>query len=116
MGGPDRDGRAAGAEGAAGPGNAEDVEEVGATASPELPELPRPSKMSELPDVAHPADDSELPDSVSEAELDTDRLRRRAAFLRDLAEAKELRARVSPRRTRVARLREALRRATYRNL
>lgn len=44
-----------------------------------------------------------------------ERLRRRAAFLRELAEARELRARVSPRRTRLARLREALRRATYRN-
>lgn len=51
----------------------------------------------------------------SENQNQTDRLRRRAAFLRDLAEAKELRARVRPRRTRVARLREALRRATYRN-
>ncbi len=49
------------------------------------------------------------------AESQSERLRRRAAFLRDLAEAKELRARVSPRRARVARLREALRRATYRS-
>jgi hypothetical protein len=43
-----------------------------------------------------------------------ERLRRRAAFLRDLAEAKELRARIRPRRTRLARLRDALRRSTYR--
>jgi hypothetical protein len=50
-------------------------------------------------------------DQVDESQ--TERLRRRAAFLRDLAEAKELRARVRPRRTRVAKLREALRRATY---
>ena len=49
----------------------------------------------------------------SHDESQSERLRRRAAFLRDLAEAKELRARVSPRRTRVARLRDALRRATY---
>jgi hypothetical protein len=48
-------------------------------------------------------------------ETQAERLRRRAAFLRDLAEMKELRARVRPRRTRVAKLREARRRATYRS-
>jgi hypothetical protein len=52
----------------------------------------------------------------SRSENQTERLRRRAAFLRDLAEAKELRARVRPRRTRLARLRDALRQATYRAL
>lgn len=35
-----------------------------------------------------------------------DRLRRRAEFLRDLAEAKELRARLDPRRARVVDLRD----------
>lgn len=43
-----------------------------------------------------------------------DRRKRRAAFLRDLAEAKQLRDRVSPRRARAERLRAALRQATYR--
>lgn len=43
-----------------------------------------------------------------------DRLRRRAMFLRELAEAKELRKRVSPRRSRRARVREALRMRTFR--
>lgn len=43
-----------------------------------------------------------------------DRLRRRAVFLRELAEAKELRKRVSPRRSRRARVREALRMRTFR--
>jgi hypothetical protein len=51
---------------------------------------------------------------ATRTENQTERLRRRAAFLRDLAEAKELRARVRPRRTRLARLRDALRQATYR--
>ncbi|MCO6007218.1 hypothetical protein NE236_19750 [Actinoallomurus purpureus] len=43
-----------------------------------------------------------------------DRLRRRAVFLRELAEAKELRKRVSPRRSRRERVREALRMRTFR--
>jgi hypothetical protein len=42
-----------------------------------------------------------------------ERLRRRAAFLRDLAEARALRDRIAPRRARVSRIRQALRRATY---
>jgi hypothetical protein len=43
-----------------------------------------------------------------------DRLHRRAAFLRDLAEARELRRRVAPRRSRRAEIHAALRRRTYR--
>ncbi|MGH3460529.1 MAG: hypothetical protein ACRDP9_03545 [Kribbellaceae bacterium] len=43
-----------------------------------------------------------------------ERLRRRAALLRDLDEARALRERVAPRRARVDRIREALRRADYR--
>ena len=46
-------------------------------------------------------------------ESQAERLRRRAAFLRDLADARDLRARVRPRHTRLTRVREALRRATY---
>jgi hypothetical protein len=42
-----------------------------------------------------------------------DRLRRRAAFLREREEARDLRDRIAPRRARVRRLREAMRRATY---
>ena len=42
-----------------------------------------------------------------------DRLRRRAAFLRELEEARALRDRIAPRRARVRQLREAMRRATY---
>jgi hypothetical protein len=44
-----------------------------------------------------------------------DRLRRRAIFLRELAEARELRRRVAPRRSRRAEIRAALRKRTFRN-
>jgi hypothetical protein len=39
---------------------------------------------------------------------DRDRLRRRAALLAELAEARELRARVAPRRARLAKTRDAI--------
>lgn len=41
------------------------------------------------------------------------RLRRRAAFLRELEEARALRDRIAPRRARARQLREAMRRATF---
>jgi len=47
-------------------------------------------------------------------ETDAERRRRRARFLRDLAEARELRARVQPRRAKAALLRHALRMRTFR--
>jgi hypothetical protein len=43
-----------------------------------------------------------------------ERLRRRAIFLRELAEARELRRRVTPHRSRRARIHAALRRRTFR--
>ncbi|GHD33353.1 hypothetical protein GCM10010313_78880 [Streptomyces violarus] len=55
------------------------------------------------------ADRTDEPD-VSSAE----RRRRRARFLRDLAEARELRDRVQPRRAKTARLRHAMRMRTFR--
>ncbi|MEU9559910.1 hypothetical protein [Streptomyces fumanus] len=48
------------------------------------------------------------------ADPDAERRRRRARFLRELAEARELRDRVQPRRAKVARLRQALRMSTFR--
>lgn len=45
---------------------------------------------------------------------DAERRRRRAQFLHELAEARELRARVTPRRARAARLRQAMRMRTFR--
>ncbi|MGW2645057.1 hypothetical protein ACWC2T_09065 [Streptomyces sp. NPDC001393] len=47
-------------------------------------------------------------------ETDAERRRRRARFLRDLAEARALRARVQPRRAKAARLRHAMRMRTFR--
>lgn len=47
-------------------------------------------------------------------ETDAQRRRRRAQFLRELTEAKELRARVQPRRARAARMRQAMRMRTFR--
>jgi hypothetical protein len=54
-----------------------------------------------------------MDDRMSHEEV-RDRLRRRAVFLRELAEARELRKRVSPRRWRRERVREALRMRTFR--
>ncbi|MEU6143450.1 hypothetical protein ABZ848_24200 [Streptomyces sp. NPDC047081] len=48
------------------------------------------------------------------SETDAERRRRRAQFLRDLAEARELRDRVQPRRAKVARMRHAMRMRTFR--
>ncbi|MFC8370774.1 MULTISPECIES: hypothetical protein [unclassified Streptomyces] len=47
-------------------------------------------------------------------ETEAERRRRRARFLRDLAEARELRDRVQPRRAKAARLRHAMRMRTFR--
>jgi hypothetical protein len=47
-------------------------------------------------------------------ESDAERRRRRARFLRDLAEARALRDRVQPRRVKTARLRHAMRMRTFR--
>lgn len=47
-------------------------------------------------------------------ETDAERRRRRALFLRELTEARELRDRVQPRRAKAARLRHALRMRTFR--
>ncbi|MFI6336266.1 hypothetical protein [Streptomyces sp. NPDC050535] len=55
--------------------------------------------------------DEEFPERP---ETDAERRRRRAQFLRDLAEARELRDRVQPRRAKTARLRHAMRMRTFR--
>ena len=49
------------------------------------------------------------------ARADRDRLRRRDAFLRELADAKALRERVTPRRARRARANQLHRMLTYRH-
>ncbi|MFR0363370.1 hypothetical protein [Streptomyces sp. MCC20] len=63
-----------------------------------------------MPDL--PESDAEK--DVSPEERDAERRRRRAQFLRDLAEARELRDRVQPRRAKTARLRHAMRMRTFR--
>ncbi|GAA3840967.1 hypothetical protein ACFS5L_29605 [Streptomyces phyllanthi] len=52
--------------------------------------------------------------SPEQRETEAERRRRRAQFLRELAEARELRDRVRPRRAKTARLRHALRMRTFR--
>jgi hypothetical protein len=53
---------------------------------------------------------------ISQVQRERDRERRskRAAFLRELDEAKELRDRVQPRRARAARMRQQMRMRTFR--
>ncbi|MFE0414240.1 hypothetical protein [Streptomyces tendae] len=51
---------------------------------------------------------------AGELEREAERRRRRAQFLRDLAEARQLRDRVQPRRAKTARLRHAMRMRTFR--
>jgi len=58
--------------------------------------------------------ESEAEKDASPDESDAERRRRRAQFLRDLAEARELRDRVQPRRAKTARLRHAMRMRTFR--
>ncbi|MEV6117594.1 hypothetical protein AB0L59_35215 [Streptomyces sp. NPDC052109] len=81
---------------------------------PDLPDLP------DLPEDA-PGDAKESGGTGEPAirgagapEADAERRRRRAQFLRDLAEARELRARVQPRRAKAARLRHEMRMRTFR--
>lgn len=52
--------------------------------------------------------------TAGEPVTDSERLRRRAVFLRELTEARALLARATPRRTRSARLHARLRQSTFR--
>ncbi|MFH9858587.1 hypothetical protein [Streptomyces sp. NPDC017202] len=71
--------------------------------------------MPDLPERATPQAE-EPPENPSEepSETEAQRRRRRAQFLRELAEARELRDRVQPRRAKTARLRHAMRMRTFR--
>ncbi|OQD53437.1 hypothetical protein BM536_028695 [Streptomyces phaeoluteigriseus] len=71
--------------------------------------------MADLPEhaAARPGEPSRR-SSAGPAETEGERRRRRAQFLRDLAEARELRDRVQPRRAKTARLRHAMRMRTFR--
>ncbi|MFJ5308174.1 hypothetical protein [Streptomyces sp. NPDC088350] len=56
----------------------------------------------------------EDPSQHAGRETEAERRRRRARFLRELTEARELRDRVQPRRAKAARLRHAMRMRTFR--
>ncbi|MFF5307439.1 MULTISPECIES: hypothetical protein [unclassified Streptomyces] len=56
----------------------------------------------------------EEPSQRNSSETEAERRRRRAQFLRELTEARELRDRVQPRRAKTARLRHAMRMRTFR--
>jgi hypothetical protein len=90
---------------------------------------PAPDSLVPPPEpLPFPADASDVDEAVSEVtagrqagdegdispEQVRERLRRRAIFLRELAEARELRRRVTPHRSRRARIHAALRRRTFR--
>ena len=55
-----------------------------------------------------------MDDGLHKGTVDSDRLRRRARFLREMSEARALRERVQPRRARVARMRQQMRMRTFR--
>ncbi|KDN83995.1 hypothetical protein [Kitasatospora cheerisanensis] len=65
-------------------------------------------------DEARPESAAAEETAATTEETDAERRKRRAVFLRELAEARELRARVQPRRTKERRMREALRMRTFR--
>ena len=58
--------------------------------------------------------DQQNNDTEHRPETPAERRRRRATFLRELDEAKELQARVHPRRTKNERMRQALRMRSFR--
>jgi hypothetical protein len=62
----------------------------------------------------HKTDEHRSDEHRSMAERLADRRRRRAIFLRELNEARELRARVQPRRVRAERMRQAMRMRSFR--
>ncbi|MFJ7207734.1 hypothetical protein ACIQWR_29890 [Streptomyces sp. NPDC098789] len=64
-----------------------------------------------MPDVQPTEEDRDAPQPQESA---AQRRARRAQFLRDLNEARELRDRVQPRRARAARMRQQMRMRTFR--
>ncbi|WP_407556026.1 hypothetical protein QOM21_17355 [Streptomyces sp. Pv4-95] len=67
-----------------------------------------------MPDRKRSDDTKDAMSTAHGVENDAARRRRRAQFLRELHEAKELRDRVQPRRARAARMRQAMRMRTFR--
>ncbi|WP_405743522.1 hypothetical protein OG422_16510 [Streptomyces sp. NBC_01525] len=77
---------------------------------PARPGRSPPEAVCRVSDPQHP----DGPGAAPGPESDAARRRRRDRFLRELHEAKALRERVQPRRARAARMRQALRRRTFR--
>ncbi|MER5947589.1 hypothetical protein ABT127_16120 [Streptomyces sp. NPDC001904] len=75
-----------------------------------MPDSKRRARSASADDTADGIAAAERP----EPETDAERRRRRAVFLRELTEARELRARVQPRRARAARMRQQMRMRTFR--
>jgi hypothetical protein len=68
-----------------------------------------------MPEQSERPEEPETADEPStQREHDAQRRRRRAVFLRELNEAKELRERVQPLRARAARMRQQMRMRTFR--
>ncbi|MFF7635651.1 hypothetical protein ACFZB9_21220 [Kitasatospora sp. NPDC008050] len=73
-----------------------------------------PADPAAHPNTAPRATPGEPSNPPAPGETPAERRRRRAVFLRELTEARELRARVQPRKTKERRMREALRMRTFR--
>jgi hypothetical protein len=69
---------------------------------------------SDNPHAYGTGDTHDAADPRTQQERDAERRRRRAVFLRELNEAKELRDRVQPRQARAARARQQMRMRTFR--
>jgi hypothetical protein len=83
---------------------------------PQEPQKPRRARRSRAAERSAEADETPEADEISDpyAETPAQRRRRRALFLRELAEARALRERVHPRRTKAQRMRQAARMRTFR--
>ncbi|MFE1477497.1 hypothetical protein ACFW6N_27085 [Streptomyces cyaneofuscatus] len=78
-------------------------------------EQPRSPGSRGVSDARHAREPQVTTGDVTDAqESDAARRRRRAQFLRELHEAKQLRDRVQPRRARAARMRQQMRMRTFR--
>ncbi|RAG83014.1 hypothetical protein DN069_24390 [Streptacidiphilus pinicola] len=80
--------------------------------------MPKPKRRTQRADdepaATSPAEGSADGPDADLTEDPAERRRRRAVFLRELAEARALRERVQPRRTKALRLRQAARMRTFR--
>ncbi|WP_345624028.1 hypothetical protein [Streptomyces ziwulingensis] len=74
----------------------------------------RDQELHDTPSGEEPDGQAERAARQQAADPEGERRRRRAQFLRELAEARELRARVQPRRAKTARLRHQMRMRTFR--